>query len=201
MPSQPLRRPPACAPACAPPAAAPAGLLRPETSTRNRRSTAPDETAAPLRPDRESVSTPSAHSPPRRSAWHTTRPTCRVLIPRKNASRIQHGHVCRTSLKRFQSARQKAFSPRPRHPQPERAQPIHEIPLVVPIAIRLPMALPPFIDFPHGVAVPPALRIRFQQPLPGQLRLAVHITPETFSHLRQKMLVMLGDCDYLPHRV
>jgi hypothetical protein len=63
------RRPPACAPACAPPDAAPAGSRRPKINTRSRRLTGPDETGAPPRPDRGSTSIPSAHSPPRRSAW------------------------------------------------------------------------------------------------------------------------------------
>src|ERR1019366_9707752 len=88
-----------------------------------------------------------------------------------------------------------------RHAQPDRAQPGHEIPLVVAVAVGLPPAAPPRTGFPHRIAVPLPPRFLFQQTLPGQLGLAVHIPPETFLPLRQKMLVMLGDWDYLRHRV
>jgi len=97
--------------------------------------------------------------------------------------------------------RQKTLGPSARDAQPDRAQPGHKIPLVVAVAVGLPPVRPPLVDLPYRVAIPLPFRIRFQQPLPGQLGFPIYIAPETFLHLRQKMLIMLGDWDYLRHRV
>src|SRR5271167_1450561 len=111
----------------------------------------------------------------------------------------QHRHLFRPPLETLDPTRQKTLSPSARHPQPQRAQSGHEIALVVAIAIIPALASPPLISSPARKAVSLSLRLQFQEPLPSQLRLAVHIAPETLFHLRQKMLEMLGDRCNLRH--
>src|SRR6266581_2228301 len=85
--------------------------------------------------------------------------------------------------------------------QPDGAEAGHEIPLVITIAINFAPPAPPFVVTRSGKPVALALRLQLEKPLPGQFRLPVQIAPETVFHLRQKMLEMLTDWDYLRHRV
>src|SRR5258708_191098 len=127
-------------------------------------------------------------------------------LPRADAAQKrfpdQHRDLFGPPLKTFHPARQKTLPPGARNAQPQRTQPSHEIPLASSCCDRLPPVVPPLVHFPHRIPVAFPPRIRLQQLFfPEQLRLPIHIAPETLFHLRQKMLVMLRDRDLSPSGV
>jgi hypothetical protein len=77
----------------------------------------------------------------------------------------------------------------------------HEIPLVVAVAVVPPFPPPPLIPPPARKPVALPLRLQLEKLLPCLPGLSLQIIPETLFHLRQKMLEMLGDRDYLRHWV
>src|SRR3989442_6746703 len=111
----------------------------------------------------------------------------------------QDGHFFRPALKRSQSAGQKALSPSAGNAESNRAEAVHQTPLVVAVAVIAPRARSPFIPPPAGKAVPLPFRLQLEKPLPRQSRLPVQIAPETLFHLSQEVLEVLADRCYFRH--
>src|SRR5438128_10705122 len=121
-------------------------------------------------------------------------------MPRRKASRINI-ETSSAPLKTLQSARQKTLPPGARDTQPEGAEPGHEIPLVVAIAVLPALPGSPFIPSPARETVALPLRFQLEKALPGQSRLPVHIAPKRLLEIRQEMLEVFADRGYFRHRV
>src|SRR4029077_10963353 len=113
----------------------------------------------------------------------------------------QQRNLFRPPLKAPQSHRQKALPPGAGDAQPNRSKASHEIPLVVAIGVDSPFPLPPLMPSPATEPVALPLRLQFKKLLPRLPGLPIQGAPEALFHLRQKMLEMLGDRDYLRHWV
>src|ERR1700719_207887 len=126
-------------------------------------------------------------------------------LPGRDASQKrlpdQQRNLLRPPLKSPQSHRQKALASGARDAQPNRPEAGHRIPLVVAVAVLARLPLPPLIPPPARDPVALPLRLQLEKLLPCLPGLSIQIAPETLFHLRQKMLEMLGDRDYLRHWV
>src|SRR5437016_3648865 len=122
--------------------------------------------AKPPRPDRGSVSRPSARSPLRRSGWPLPAHLPRA-DPAQKCLPDQQRNLLRPPLKRLQTTGQKALLASTRNPQPDGAEGGHKIPLVVAVAIDSPSATPPFVPPPARIAIALPLRLQLEKPLPG----------------------------------
>src|SRR5438309_1133850 len=98
-------------------------------------------------------------------------------------------------LKSPQPHRQKTLFPGARNTQPDRAEPGHEIPLVIAVAVDASLPPPSLIPSPAGIPVALPFRLQLDKPLPRPSRLPVQLPPETLFPLRLKVLEMLADRD------
>src|SRR5205807_7973141 len=151
-------------------------------------------------PGARSACTPCPPSPLPRGAWPPPAPLPRPAAPQKRSPEQQRD-FSRPPLKPAQPYGQKALPTGARDAQPDRAEAGHEIPLVVAVAIDAPPPAPPFIASRPGKPVALPLRLQLEKPLPRLPSLPTQIAPQTLFHLRQKMLEMLRDRDYLRHWV
>src|ERR1700674_1110739 len=106
-----------------------------------------------------------------------------------------------THLKWSQPHRQKTLPSGAGDAQPNGAEPGHEIPLVIAVAVVPPFPPPPLIPPPTREPVALSFRLQFEKLLPRLPGLPIQIAPETLFHLGQKMLETLRDRDYLRHWV
>lgn len=124
----PRRKPPASALVCAPLDAAHASSFRPRTGTLSRPGVGPDGRRVPPGPNRASVSILCALTVSPVSVA-TSRPTCLVLMPCRNALRINNPT---TSARHWTAADRAAenSAPRARDPYPDGPEPGHKAPLI-----------------------------------------------------------------------